>query len=270
MCTHNIEILNNNGMNCILLDKENFSYTLSLSNINNIPNIKWNQQYVDQIKYYDQKIINTYRISEPNVEFYNEDQAYIVAKHSGELLGKIFKKQFYDITKKFKCEKCGKEEILIENETNLLEQKLINFDDGCFRKYNKTDLQRWGRIANGRLEKSVMKLCHSCYYKLKTREIERVIKRCSINSSVSGAKRKSISLKLRNKILNKSARWVESVHKKVPSCENCGKTALEASLEIDHIIPVSKGGKTEENNLQVLCFDCNRGKSNDQVLTINT
>lgn len=33
-------------------------------------------------------------------------------------------------------------------------------------------------------------------------------------------------------------------------------------LEIDHIIPVSKGGRTEEENLKTLCWKCNRSKSN--------
>ena len=36
-------------------------------------------------------------------------------------------------------------------------------------------------------------------------------------------------------------------------------------LEIDHIIPVSKGGLTEESNLQTLCWKCNRSKS-DKIL----
>jgi 5-methylcytosine-specific restriction endonuclease McrA len=31
-------------------------------------------------------------------------------------------------------------------------------------------------------------------------------------------------------------------------------------LEVDHIIPISKGGKTIMDNLQTLCKDCNRGK----------
>jgi len=33
-------------------------------------------------------------------------------------------------------------------------------------------------------------------------------------------------------------------------------------LHVDHIHPVSKGGKTEAANLQTLCERCNLGKSN--------
>lgn len=45
-------------------------------------------------------------------------------------------------------------------------------------------------------------------------------------------------------------------------CQNCGrKASLELRLEIDHKVPVSKGGSNDPGNLWVLCFDCNRGKS---------
>lgn len=43
-------------------------------------------------------------------------------------------------------------------------------------------------------------------------------------------------------------------------CALCGATRDERILDVDHIIPRSKGGKTEYENLQVLCSKCNRSK----------
>lgn len=45
-------------------------------------------------------------------------------------------------------------------------------------------------------------------------------------------------------------------------CAYCGKTPPEVTLEVDHIEPISKGGKDDINNLITACFDCNRGKKN--------
>lgn len=47
------------------------------------------------------------------------------------------------------------------------------------------------------------------------------------------------------------------------TCQICGasiKNEPNLLLEIDHIIPVSKGGLTTEENLQTLCWRCNRRK----------
>lgn len=49
------------------------------------------------------------------------------------------------------------------------------------------------------------------------------------------------------------------------TCCICGNSVLNEPnllLEVDHIIPISKGGKTEASNLQTLCWRCNRAKSN--------
>lgn len=40
-------------------------------------------------------------------------------------------------------------------------------------------------------------------------------------------------------------------------CLKCGDVT---DLEIDHVLPVAKGGSSDLNNLQVLCKACNRAK----------
>lgn len=49
------------------------------------------------------------------------------------------------------------------------------------------------------------------------------------------------------------------------TCQICGKYMPDGvGLHIDHIIPISKGGKTVESNLQVLCSVCN-GRKHDKM-----
>lgn len=53
------------------------------------------------------------------------------------------------------------------------------------------------------------------------------------------------------------------------TCCNCGNSTYAEPnllLEIDHIIPVAKGGCTVEDNLQTLCWKCNRAKS-DKIIS---
>lgn len=52
------------------------------------------------------------------------------------------------------------------------------------------------------------------------------------------------------------------------TCCSCGRSTRESGvlLEVDHIIPRSKGGTDDLHNLQTLCKKCNVGKSNgDQM-----
>lgn len=44
-------------------------------------------------------------------------------------------------------------------------------------------------------------------------------------------------------------------------CTICGATQADGvKLHVDHIIPISKGGKTIPKNLRTLCDRCNFGK----------
>lgn len=52
-------------------------------------------------------------------------------------------------------------------------------------------------------------------------------------------------------------------------CQICGCSQQDGvKLEVDHIIPVSKGGRTELDNLQTLCERCNRGKRDEMPTNI--
>ena len=44
------------------------------------------------------------------------------------------------------------------------------------------------------------------------------------------------------------------------TCCMCGANGRGVKLEIDHVVPVAKGGSDALGNLQTLCFECNRGK----------
>ncbi len=46
-------------------------------------------------------------------------------------------------------------------------------------------------------------------------------------------------------------------------CQHCKEKLRDDEVEFDHIIPVSKGGSSEEHNIRLTCFDCNRDKSDD-------
>ncbi len=49
-------------------------------------------------------------------------------------------------------------------------------------------------------------------------------------------------------------------------CRYCGKEASESTkLEVDHVVPRSKGGSDDPTNLGAACYDCNRGKTNKSV-----
>lgn len=46
-------------------------------------------------------------------------------------------------------------------------------------------------------------------------------------------------------------------------CVKCGKSYRKGDMDIDHIIPKSKGGGNTRDNLQCICKHCNRSKRAD-------
>jgi 5-methylcytosine-specific restriction endonuclease McrA len=70
--------------------------------------------------------------------------------------------------------------------------------------------------------------------------------------NIKNKNRSGISLKLRFEIF-KTDNY---------KCRLCGASAKDkgVKLEVDHILPIAKGGTDDKSNLWTLCFKCNRGK----------
>lgn len=52
------------------------------------------------------------------------------------------------------------------------------------------------------------------------------------------------------------------------TCKLCGRSPARIAslgLEVDHVVPYSRGGETEMDNLQTLCKECNRGKADSMI-----
>lgn len=49
------------------------------------------------------------------------------------------------------------------------------------------------------------------------------------------------------------------------ACRLCGASGRGVRLEVDHVTPVAGGGSDALDNLQTLCFDCNRGKRDSTI-----
>lgn len=51
-----------------------------------------------------------------------------------------------------------------------------------------------------------------------------------------------------------------------PLCRRCvAKDRVTAATEIDHILPLFKGGRDHEDNLQPLCGDCHKEKTAEDL-----
>jgi len=52
------------------------------------------------------------------------------------------------------------------------------------------------------------------------------------------------------------------------TCQYCGSTPPSVVLEVDHIVPVARGGKNDTDNLVSACFNCNRGKAANSLQSV--
>lgn len=85
----------------------------------------------------------------------------------------------------------------------------------------------------------------------RNKELEKIGYECTLREYHSKNQRKLMTQELRRQIMERDDY----------TCQICGKYMPdEVGLHIDHIIPVSKGGKSIPSNLRVLCSKCNGSK----------
>ena len=61
------------------------------------------------------------------------------------------------------------------------------------------------------------------------------------------------------------ARRIRQLHQLKESCNICG-CAYKETHEIDHIIPLFRGGTDDWDNLQPICYECHKNKTSKQQL----
>lgn len=72
-------------------------------------------------------------------------------------------------------------------------------------------------------------------------------------------KRKSMSLRNRFRVFKRDQF----------TCQYCMRSTPIVTLEVDHIVPVSRGGDNSQDNLITACYECNRGKYNEPLDAIS-
>ena len=153
------------------------------------------------------------------------------------------------------------------NDLWLYYQSVINWAKMMFPKVRKgiTDVQEWGILYNK---------YHDNKYNTNTLETEiqnlilddDVTKKSGIISYILSPKTKidEKSLSIRAFTLAQKMRAYEKQEHKCPFCiaEGINTEYTFEEMQGDHIVPWSKGGRTVEENLQMLCTRCNNDKSN--------
>lgn len=151
-----------------------------------------------------------------------------------------------------KIEKC----ILKKYRTKQYQKSLD--DNEAYNFYLIREQTRYKQINYVRTPYKVSQIVDSfsCSYKFlfnRNEQLKSINYECTFKEYNSKNQRKLMTKELRQQIINRDKY----------TCQLCGKYMPdEVGLHVDHIVSISKGGKTVPSNLQVLCSKCNGSKSN--------
>lgn len=161
------------------------------------------------------------------------------------------------------CSECGNR-IDIENAMlawHLESQEIFILDTACFTKffeYDKLASRPLLGITYDNLKDLAVKKEVS---ELDAKEIAEQLQLWGIIpvSTEGYARDAAISGKYTRRGISNSKRY-DVLRRDKFQCVLCGASGNDANLEVDHIVPITRGGTDEIINLRCLCFKCNRGK----------
>ncbi len=115
-------------------------------------------------------------------------------------------------------------------------------------RYKQVNYQRYGYTVKNVVGRASVDVYNM---ELIIRELKKINYETTRKKYESKNQRKLMTQALRDRIIKRDNY----------TCQKCGKYMPdEVGLHVDHIIPVKKGGKSVESNLQVLCDKCNHRK----------
>lgn len=147
---------------------------------------------------------------------------------------------------------------LIENESEKVKKLRLQQYNGCVDDEHAyiflPSLLSEGYVRYNSNEKHNYENSYSFdYLRDRYNKLEVTKHECTLNEYHAKNQRRLLTKSLREEIIERDNY----------TCQMCGKYMPDGvGLQIDHIIPISRGGKTVRSNLQVLCSKCNGSKSN--------
>lgn len=208
-------------------------------------------------KYHDKNVFSDIHPKDFLIYKLNKDLA-----KNREIIKKVRENQNLYQSYKKECEEKLKLGFYIKDERNLSHKKLATIERKLLSKeflHPKTNfvikvvLYRTDLYEENTFERKIEEFNES--------DIEKAIKEISSKRGSYYLNRNvwdSICKVERGKVTNKVR--FEIYKRDGYRCKMCGVKSDGKNLEIDHIIPISKGGTSESYNLQTLCKECNKKK----------
>lgn len=247
-------------MKCSFLNIKSYDYGEGQLYDNSVYNIKrreWSKNIKNNLTHYCSATVCTNASNQP----FKYLCKYFSIKTNEATLS-----NFETILNNFAAAEQGKillqneKELILENIKNLIPSLIYSFDKNKlvtklgFENVDMSDLYfpiyKFQYISAGGNSSSY------CDIKLNVENLDKFVN--YMNDLVNFKK----SIKGQRALMTSSLREKIKVRDNF-TCKKCDLSVNETKnllLEIDHIIPLSKGGITSEDNLQTLCWKCNRSK----------